>query len=101
MHSVTRHESPLSGGEAKRLVLNVTDYLNTLSDEDPIKEFVAAMAEEHRTLQQGFTRLVVAWLRHLASLPDNRYDARNEASVKLARKLLGSLDEYETHLPLI
>jgi len=42
------------------------------------------MENQHRTLQQGFTRLCVAWLKRLAE-PDYHYDDRNKASVRLAR----------------
>lgn len=45
------------------------------------------LSREHRTLQQGMTRLAVAWLEVCAS--DNYvYDERNEASHLLAKELL-------------
>ncbi len=77
----------------------IASYLNVIGDGEDIAAFVAAMREEHRTLQQGFTRLVVAWLHDLAKR--EHFDLRNEASVKLARKLLEGKDEFDTHLPLI
>lgn len=46
-----------------------------------------ALTNEHRTLQQNFTRFCIAWLEECAS-SDYRYDARNEASHKLAKDLL-------------
>ena len=61
--------------------------------------FVREMAREHRTLQQGFTRLCRAWLLHLASLEEPHYDLRNEASVELARKIRTTLEDNP--LPLI
>jgi hypothetical protein len=60
--------------------------LNSTLDNDEVLAFVERMGREHRTLQQSFTRLCAAWLEHLAFLPDNYYDARNEASVEYARK---------------
>lgn len=63
------------------------------------EQFVAQMAREHRTLQQCFTGLMILWLRHLATLTENQYDARNQGSVELAKKLVGSVEEWELHLP--
>jgi predicted metal-dependent hydrolase len=53
-----------------------------------IKDAIATMAHDHRTLQQTFTMLCLAWLRHLASLTDRDYDLRNEASVLLAKEIV-------------
>ncbi len=86
---------------SKEVVRVVSDYLNIISDDDEIGEFVEGFSNEHRTLQQGFTRLTMAWLRHLASLGEYQYDGRNEASVKLAKKLLEGHEDHELHLPLI
>lgn len=79
----------------------ITKTLNIMSDSDRVKFFIEAMGNEHRTLQQGFTRLVVEWLKHLASLKYGQYDLRNEASVLLAKKLIGSQDKFDLHLPTI
>ena len=61
--------------------------------------FIGIMARDHRTLQQGFTKVCVDWLLHLSQV--EHYDGRNEASVKLAKRLVGDLDKYDLHLPLI
>jgi hypothetical protein len=74
--------------------------LNTF-DDSYTAEFVAQMAREHRTLQQGFTRLTVQWLAHLAALPEGHYDLRNEASVMLARKMLADAEKHGAFLPTI
>lgn len=62
--------------------------LNSFLAAEEIALFVERMGSEHRTLQQGFTRLCVAWLEHLASLNENQYDARNESSVLYAKKVV-------------
>lgn len=86
----------------KTVAESVSKMLNILGDKENITEFVAHMANEHRTLQQGFTRLCVAWFEHLASLNENQYDLRNEASVKLAKKFIAATgDKYDRGLPLI
>lgn len=52
------------------------------------QDFALAASCEHRTLQQEFTKVVVAWIERLAGLPDTHYDLRNEDSVKLAKMLV-------------
>lgn len=64
------------------------------------EDFISAMASEHRTLQQGFTRMCVNWLFHLASLNDGEYDLRNQASVELARKIVAEMGN-DLHLPMV
>lgn len=86
---------------AQELARDLTGYLNTLGDAESIKHLVEELSYEHRTLQQGVTRLCVAWLEHLAQLPDNRYDDRNKASVMLAREFISKVDRHDRHLPTI
>ena len=64
-------------------------------------DFIDAMDREHRTLQQNFTGLCLAWLQHLSTLQSSQYDLRNEASVKIAKKLLKDVDKYDLSLPFI
>jgi len=79
----------------------VSDCLNTLCHNEIIKAFVGAMRCDHRTLQQTFTMLCVAWFKALAEDYDNgRFDARNEASCKLA-KLISDLGPDKLALPFI
>lgn len=87
--------------KARELVEKVSRFGNVMCGEDRVKFFIEAMHNEHRTLQQSFTGLVLAWLKHLAALPENHYDLRNKASVEIARKLVGNLDKFDLHLPLI
>lgn len=88
--------------EAQRIARDLTKFLNVMgNDEQRIALIVSELGREHRTLQQKVTALAVGWLEHLAELPEGRYDLRNEASVKLARKLLAGTDKYDRGLPLI
>ena len=84
---------------AQTAVRGVTSFVNGASDRP--HKFTDAMAREHRTLQQGFTGLCVAWLEHLAELEPGQYDGRNEASVELAKKLCEGTDHWDRLLPLI
>lgn len=76
--------------EAERVVRTVSDFVNGYGHSSTA--FVNYMAREHRTLQQGFTRICLAWLKHLAALPDHAYDLRNEHSVKVARIVARELE---------
>lgn len=64
-----------------------------------LDEFIEEMSCKHRTLQQSFTNLCVAWFEDLAKR--EHFDARNEASVMLARKFVERIGADERYLPLI
>ncbi len=51
------------------------------------EKFIEEMANDHRTLQQSFTRLCLQWLEHIAS-DSYRTDGRNEQSQKIARNIM-------------
>jgi hypothetical protein len=87
---------------ARDLAETIGNFLNGALSRDR-KDFVAAMSHQHRTLQQAFTGLCLAWLNHLANLKEGsgEYDGRNEASVKTARKIKMACPEIEWGLPLI
>lgn len=84
--------------EAKQAVQTLTNHINRFSFSSN-KEFVEAMTYEHRTLQQSFTRLCVAWLKTCAS-DDYQTDGRNKASHEVAKKLLDG-HEDEIYLPMV
>ena len=84
--------------EVREVVSSVSHLVNAYGHEET-DFFIREMGREHRTLQQGFTRLCRAWFLHLASLKEFQYDLRNEASVELAKKIRGVLEDNP--LPLI
>lgn len=86
--------------EIDEVVTKVADMLNNFSD-TPTKLFVEGMARKHRTLQQSFTNLCTAWLRHLAALEPNQFDGRNEASVKLAKEIIEKVKAAVYSLPMV
>lgn len=85
--------------DAKQAAETVADYVNSMGH-DP-KEFVEQMARQHRTLQQSFTGVCLAWLKHLSELKEFEFDGRNEYSVQISKKLLKNIDKYELVPPLI
>lgn len=52
--------------------------------------FITYLSQEHRTLQQKITGIMLAWFAYLAALPEDQYDLRNEASVRIARKIVAA-----------
>jgi predicted ATPase len=63
---------------------------------------VPAIARDHRTLQQAFTGVCVAWLEHLAKLGEGEYDLRNAASVDLAKAVTQTREwAKHSHLPYV
>lgn len=70
---------------AAETVQTVTSFLNTFSSME--NDFIQEMNREHRTLQQNFTKLCLAWLENCAG-EDYRYDLRNEASHKISKELI-------------
>lgn len=84
--------------EGKELARTVSNSLNCFGFDS--RAFCEQMKQEHRTLQQNFTRLCVAWLETLANMEEWEFDGRNEASVTMARHIMESLDG-KTELPFI
>ena len=82
------------------LAKTITDTLNTHEQRQPQGHlaFCLSMEDQHRTLQQAFTRLCVAWLLH-AGDPEYRSDLRNEGTHLLAINLRTLLED--AYLPFI
>jgi len=77
--------------KTKENVEMVSRMVNNMSFDN--KGFAKLFSQEHRTLQQSFTRLCVAWLEELAKTKEGWYDLRNEDSVKLAKEFVAKIDE--------
>jgi hypothetical protein len=77
---------------AKETVNNVTDYLNSFSNKQD--QFIEEMNKEHRTLQQSFTRLCLAWLENCAS-ENYHFDGRNEQSHNISKDIMKGFKEIK------
>lgn len=97
--SKTQHGRDLSGAD---MAMMLDEFANG-ADAKEYADFVEQMTNRtHRTLQQRVMGLFVKCIEAWAALPEGRYDGRNEATVKLAQKMVaGSGDKYDRHLPLI
>lgn len=80
----------------KEMASEMTDFVNTFSSEGK-EEFIQAMASEHRTLQQSFTRLCLKWIEHCAS-QDYRFDGRNESSHYVCKAMVEAYKEKQENL---
>jgi hypothetical protein len=80
----------------------LADFVNG-GDKKDVEEFVQQLTNRtHKTLQQGAMRLFVATIEKWASLNENQYDLRNEATVKLAKRIINATgDKYDRGLPLV
>ena len=63
------------------------------------KAFVESVMRQHRTLQQGFAKLICGLIRFYAGLTEAQYDLRNEATVHLYRELMPVINRHP--LPFI
>ncbi len=83
--------------EAEELAAQVMSFVHNMTVDK--KAFIDALQREHRTLHQNFMELVLAWLVRCAkAYQDHAYDARNEATCKMAHRmvtecLVGSVDQ--------
>lgn len=79
---------------------NLVDLFNTCSID--MAKTCQWLLVEHRTIQQNITRFCVRWLETLATDPCVGVDARNEASVKVAKMLYEKCPEaFEEPIPFI
>lgn len=63
------------------------------------KAFCKQMQNEHKTLQQTYTNLCLAWIKCLAESEDRYFDGRNEASRRIAKEICTKVDVH--CLPMI
>lgn len=91
-------------GTLANIVRNMADAVNIFdTDAKREQEVREAFASQHRSLQQLIVKLLVMpILRQLAdSYAQGYYDLRNEASCKLASKMLAAVGDDDTYLPLV
>ena len=90
--------------EAKELAEQISRFVNDISGgREKAKALGRAMLNDHRTLLQTKTLIALEYLDGLAGdLVAGHYDARNEATCKIAAKMMGALDtEDKEFIPFI
>lgn len=63
------------------------------------KAFAKAFAKDHRTLQETFTKVCIAWLEELAT--NGSIDLRNQSAYEFAKKVMTVTTEEERFMPFI
>jgi predicted KAP-like P-loop ATPase len=67
-----------------------------------IREMATTAAFDlHRSVQQSLMEFVIQYIKVQAEKPENMYDPRNEATVKLCKKLWPIIEEHGPGLPCI
>ncbi len=70
---------------AQQMCQMFSDYVNKYSSDN--SDFLNKMSNDHRTLQQAFTRLCFQWIERVAR-DDYRVDARNADSKEAAKAMV-------------
>lgn len=97
---VIRNENDIKLGSGTELAKAMSRMINVMCTDEP-KAFISQMAREHRTLQQNFTRLLIAWLKELKFIKENEHtDPRNFDSTEFAVDVLKKCKD-KLHLPFV
>ena len=81
----------------KEFARTITNGLNSFGVN--YKGIVSELRNEHKTLQQNFTKLCIEWLKRCGTDDERFFDDRNIASHELGKKLLPVLED--AYLPFI
>jgi len=100
-YSFLRDENITEEKKAEQLADFISRFFNIMGDRERIENLTRQLMNTHRTLQQTFMRFIVAYLKEYAKI--EHYDGRNEAAVKLSKKLAEFMekDEEGNYLPLV
>ena len=83
--------------DTKEIVNTLSRFVNVYGN-GHYKEFAKEMMYEHRTLQQNCMRLFMSVIKEWSE--QKSYDARNEATILLSRKIMESVKD-DNYLPFI
>jgi hypothetical protein len=78
------------------MVPAITDLVNNFGFDS--EKFNKMMSNEHRTLQQSFTRLCLKWLEHVSN-EEYRTDLRNESSKEISKEIVESFKAKKGYKP--
>lgn len=75
----------------EQLAEDITNSINSMLFDEV--DFTKAMSNQHRTLQQKFTKLCFAWIEKMANTEPRFTDARNQASAEISKKVIDAFHE--------
>jgi len=89
--------------EAGEDFADVFDKFVNVMGEDRQAYAIKKMTRCHRTLQQSFTRFMVAWFEELATMGESAgtTDLRNEATMRLAKSFVENVPVEDRALPTV
>ena len=84
--------------DAEELAKSLTHFFNTFGTEERFKLLSKNLMNEHRTLQQTTMKFFIHQMKEWAET--EFYDGRNEATVKLCKKIVEEMKD-DLYLPLV
>ena len=92
---MTKHQDNETDTNIKTIVDDLFKEINVMGKEDEISsQLHQLISRQHKTLQQSFVRIMYQFFNKYSA---NRYDFRNEGSVKFAEEI----SKMEVFLPYI
>ena len=77
--------------QEEQLAEDITNSINSMLFDEV--DFTKAMSNQHRTLQQKFTKMCFAWIEKLSQTEERFTDHRNKASVEISKKVINAFHE--------
>lgn len=78
----------------------ISDFVNTMGNDEEIKECAAYLNKQHNTLEQKIMQLFLHFVEGMAR--EHFIDARNESANKIAKKIMALKEnDWDFKLPLI
>jgi len=84
--------------EGKEMANQISCFVNSFNT-DKINACAEQMTKEHRTLQQNMMRMFIKFVELEAKQDD--YDLRNQASIRLSRKIVELIEKESVSLPYV
>ena len=84
--------------EGREMAEQLAQFTNSF-DNGCQQAFAEGMLRQHRTLQQNVVRMFMSYMDMLAEQDD--YDLRNQASIRLAKRIKRLMDDEHVTLPFV
>lgn len=92
------HARPEDVAAGQEMAEQLAQFVNTFNTVR-MEACAQAMVHQHRTLQQSMTRMFLRFMELQAQEDD--YDLRNQASIRLARKIVKLVEDEQACLPMV